>query len=206
MKIKSVLVRKGGYALLTAILAVNLFAVLALKARSMWETEIKRDLEEELIFRARQYVMGIDLYMKKNPNQFPQNLDELAEKKFVRKRFKDPMSLEGKWNLVMEGGSDNRDKKTLLIVPEDMAKDYISRARIVGVCSTSCEEGFLIYRKKKKYCEWAIYLGEDDTKDMPELQFIGQPGMESSSTGDDEDDDVELEDEAEEEPEERDGF
>ena len=162
-----------GYALLTAILAVAIFTVMMMKARTLWETELRRDLEQELIFRGEQYVTAIELFRKKNTNLFPQSLDELYEKNFLRKRFKDPMTKAGKWNVVMQPGTPGRTK-ALLVVPEDMVAGYTSRASIIGVCSSSCEEGFRQYRKKKKYCEWAFYLGEQVDKEMPELKFVAQ--------------------------------
>jgi type II secretory pathway pseudopilin PulG len=165
--------RNKGYALLTAILAVAIFAVMMMKARTLWETELLRDLEQELIFRGNQYVTAIELFRKKNINQFPQSLEELYEKNFLRRPFKDPMTKEGKWNVVMQSGTAGK-KLALLVVPEDMVAAYISRAGIIGVCSTSCEEGFRVYRKKKKYCEWAFYLGQQVDKEMPELKYVAQ--------------------------------
>ena len=165
-------IENKGYALLTAVLAVSIFSILVLKARDMWETEIQRDLEQELLFRARQYVTAIEIFRQKNPTMFPQSLDELFEKKCLRKRFLDPMTKEGLWNVVMRSSLPGEEKNVLLVVPEDMLPDYVSRASIIGVCSSSCEEGFMIYRKKKKYCEWAVYLGQQLDKDMPELKFV----------------------------------
>ncbi len=218
-----------GYALLTAIIAVNIFAILMLKAGEMWERELQRDLEAELLFRAKQYVIAIELYRKKNPNMFPTSLELLYEKKFIRQLFKDPMTEEGKWNIVMRpgrpgvgpgggrvdsrggrgigggGGGDERGigsrgtgdpggkggkndptgkggrggsegAGALWIVPEDMLEEYLGQAMIVGVCSTSIEEGYLVYRKKKKYCEWAVYLGQQVDKDMPDLKFVAEEG------------------------------
>lgn len=169
---RRVKVENRGYALLTAVLAVAIFSVMIFKARAMWETEIQRDMEQELLFRARQYVIAIEMFRKKNPNMFPQSLDELLEKKCIRKRFLDPMTEEGKWNVVMRSGLPGKDRNALLIVPEDMLPEYVTKASIIGVCSSSCEEGFLVYRKKKKYCEWAVYLGEKLDKEMPELKFV----------------------------------
>lgn len=159
-----------GYALLLAIIAITIFSIFLLAARELWETEISRDLEEELIFRARQYVQAIQKFMKKNNNLYPQDLDILYEKKFLRKRYDDPMSEEGRWNVVMQPTTPG--KKTLLIVPEEMVSNYVRRARIIGVSSTSTAESFLEYRKKKNYHEWAFYLGEKVETDMPELKFI----------------------------------
>lgn len=170
----------GGYALLAAVIAVAIFTVLLLKARTMWETEITRDLEQELLFRARQYAVAIELYKKKYTNLNPQKLDDLYEKKFLRQRFKDPMTESGTWNVVMRSGKAG--KSELLLVPEEMVEQYVGRAMIIGVCSTSPEEGFMAYRKKKKYNEWAVYVGEQLDKDMPEFKFVGEGGDDESGS------------------------
>lgn len=169
-----------------AIIAVHIFAILLLLARGLWETEFQRDLEEELIFRGNQYVTAIELFQKKNSNLSPQNLDVLVEKKFLRRRFTDPMSASGKWNIVLDSGKPG--EKTLLLVPEEMVgegnvtqKLGMPSARIVGVCSSSCEEGFREYRKKKKYCEWAFYVGQKLDQEMPTLDVYGQESDRKSS-------------------------
>ena len=168
-----------GYALLIAIIAVHIFGILLLIARSLWETEFQRDLEEELIFRGNQYVTAIELFQKKNSNLSPQNLEVLVEKKFLRRRFPDPMSASGEWNIVLDPGQPGQ--KLLLLVPEEMIGEGnvtqrlgMPSARIVGVCSSSCEEGFREYRKKKKYCEWAFYVGQKLDQEMPTINVYGQ--------------------------------
>jgi len=166
--------KKSGYSLIIAIVAVNVFAVLLMMAHTMWETELARDLEEELIFRARQYVTAIELYKQKHNNLFPQDLDILFTEKFLRKEYADPMTEEGKWNLVMQGTTGG--KKSLLIVPADKLDKYLTKAQIIGVATSSCEEGFREYRKKKRYCEWAFYVGEDPKKDMPDITFVDKEG------------------------------
>jgi hypothetical protein len=189
MKEKRIKFSPKGYALLTALFAICIFAVLAMRARTMWETEIQRDMEEELIFRARQYVTALDFYMQKNANVPPQKLDVLYEKKFLRKRFKDPITNSEKWNVVMRAGA--ADKGQMWIVPEDSLSQFIGQAALIGVSSTSCEEGFKEYRKKKKYCEWAFYMGDDPKKEMPELKFIGAKGPKSKEKGKDDESTIE---------------
>lgn len=159
-----------GYALLAAILAINIFAILSLMSHALWETEIQRDLEEEMIFRARQYVMAIDLYKKKNRNLAPKSLEMLYDKKFLRQLYPDPKSADGEWNLVMR--STRRGSKNLLIVRPDLLAKYLDKAQLIGVCSTSVLEGFRVYRGKKNYFEWAIYSGENIKKKMPKLIFV----------------------------------
>jgi hypothetical protein len=165
-----------GYALLVAVVAINILALLALLARPMWQTENQRDLEEELLFRARQYKTAIELYTKKNPNLYPRSFDDLYEKKFLRQLFKDPMTESGEWNIVMAGTMAGKNE--LMIVPAEMLDQYLTKARIVGVCSASEEEGFKIYRGKKRYSEWAVYVGEQLDKEMPDFKFVTKPGDE----------------------------
>lgn len=170
---------RKGYALLIAIAAINIFAIMALMARSMWETEIQRDFEEELLFRARQYKTAIELYVKKNNNLFPLSFQDLYDKKFLRQLYKDPISESGKWDIVMAGVLGG--KSDLLIVPKEMLEQYLNTARIMGVCSTSEQESFKIYRGKQKYCEWAVYVGEQLDKEMPKLKFVGKTDSEKES-------------------------
>lgn len=173
--------KKAGYSLIIAIIAVNVFAVLTLMARSMWEAEIARDLEEELIFRGRQYVTAIEMYKAKHTNLFPQDLEILYAEKFLRKLYPDPMTESGEWNIVMQGTTGG--KKSLLVVPPELLGKYLSKGQIIGVASTSAGEGYREYRKKKRYSEWAFYVGEDPEKDMPDMTFVGEEGKEGGKDG-----------------------
>ena len=85
-------------------------------------------------------------------------------------RMEHGMSEDGMWNAVMQPLA--RGEKKLLIVPVELIPKLRSRARLVGVCSTSPAESFREYRTKKNYHEWAFYVGEDLESDMPELEFI----------------------------------
>ncbi len=162
--------KEEGYTLLLAIFAVGFFSVSLLYAREMWESTVKRDLEEELIFRGKQYVTAIKLYkdkFKKNPK----DLEELYKKKFLRKLFKDPVNDEGEWDLVME--STAAGKKKMFVMPPSMADASKGKYRIVGVCSKSPDVGYRVYREKTKYFEWAFYLGAKEDKPMPEITYLG---------------------------------
>jgi len=158
-----------GYALLIAIIAVVIFAGSLLIARMLWETEIQRDLEDELIYRAKHIVKGMEQFRQKK-NKYPKTLSELLEEKFIRKIYKDPLSETGKWNYVME--SKRFGKKNLLIVPEELLPKYLKNNRIIGVCPSAIGESFLEYRKKKYYFEWAFYIGDNENKEMPALKFV----------------------------------
>lgn len=151
-------------------IAICVLAVFLLMAVPLWQTEIQRDAEEELIFRARQYVTAINLYLKKHNNSYPQNFEILHLEKFLRRLYKDPVALDGRWDMVFQDNSAGEIK--LLVVPADQAKQFFSRANLVGVCSTSPETAFREYRGKIKYNEWAFYVGENEKEEMPELQYM----------------------------------
>jgi type II secretory pathway pseudopilin PulG len=65
--------RDGGYVMIVLMIAVAVLAVFLLMAVPLWQTEMQRQAEEELIFRARQYVTAIGLYVKNHNNVYPQN-------------------------------------------------------------------------------------------------------------------------------------
>jgi len=163
--------RSRGYVMIVLMVAVAVLAVLLLMAVPLWQTEAQREAEAELIFRGRQYVNAIGLYVKNHSNLFPQNLEILHLEKFLRQLYPDPVSADGRWDLVMRETSGGEAK--YLIVPAHMARAYLGRAVLVGVCSTSPETGFREYRGKKKYNEWAFYLGENENEKMPDMQYEG---------------------------------
>jgi type II secretory pathway pseudopilin PulG len=71
-------------------------------------TERKREKEEEMIWRGKQYVRAIKLYYRKN-GRFPTSLDDLTKPKsgslrYLRQAYKDPMNKEdGSWRLIYVG-------------------------------------------------------------------------------------------------------
>ncbi len=161
---------KSGYALITAIIAINIFAIFSLMAASMWQREAGRNNEKELIFRGNQYVRAIENFKKKYPNTFPKNIEILEKERFIRKLYTDPVSENGEWNYVMK--SRNRRNKTFFIIPSELLSKYIKSYDLYGVSSSSPDESYMEYRSMKRYDEWAFYLGQKVEEDMPDLKFI----------------------------------
>ena len=133
--------------------------------------EIKREMEQELIFRGKQFVYAIEKYMKKTKVPL-KDFDTLLEKRFIRKLYLDPLSETGKWKIVMQSSKAGSRGGKLLVVPEDLVTIYLSKAKIIGVCSTADDVGYYEYRSKKNYNEWAFYVGAKENKEMPELEFV----------------------------------
>ena len=74
-------------------------------AMPMWRTVVQRDREEELIFRGRQYTRAIGLFQRRFANAYPPSFDVLVEQKFLRKKFKDPMTESGEFQILYQGSA-----------------------------------------------------------------------------------------------------
>ncbi len=68
-------------------------------------SDLQRDKEDELMHRGLQYAHAIRLYYKKF-GRYPSNLDQLEktnEIRFLRKRYKDPVTGKDEWRLIHFG-------------------------------------------------------------------------------------------------------
>jgi hypothetical protein len=97
-----------GYALMLVVFLTSLLLLATIVAAPSVRTERKREQEEEMIWRGKQYVRAIKLYYRKN-GKFPTALDDLTKPKtgslrYLRQAYKDPMNKEdGSWRLIYVG-------------------------------------------------------------------------------------------------------
>ncbi len=100
--------RESGYALLMVMFIAALMIAVVMTAAPNILTQGKREKEEEMIWRGKQYVRGIKLYYRKL-GRFPTSLDDLTKPKvgtlrFMRQAYKDPMNkVDGSWRLIYVG-------------------------------------------------------------------------------------------------------
>jgi type II secretory pathway pseudopilin PulG len=76
-------------------------------AMPAWRHLARREKEAELVFRGEQYARAIALYRTKNanlPNAFPPSIDVLVQGKYLRKKYKDPMTKDGEFMVIPVGG------------------------------------------------------------------------------------------------------
>ncbi len=116
MKYKPLLTRsrrnQGGYALLLVVFLTALLVVSTTSIGLKILTEGKREKEQEMIWRGKQYTRGIKMYYRKL-GRFPNSLDDLTKPKignirFMRQAYKDPMNKEdGSWRLIYVGPAGN---------------------------------------------------------------------------------------------------
>src|SRR5213078_2491510 len=82
----------AGYAMAALIVAMGIMAIMMTVAMPVWRQTAQREKEEELVFRGLQYAHSIGLYQRKFANAYPPNVDALVEQRFLRKKFKDPVT------------------------------------------------------------------------------------------------------------------
>ena len=94
--------RDGGYLLLAIMLMMAFMIITATYyVAPRMVQQIKRDREEEMIHRGTEYARAIKKFYKKN-GRYPASLDDLdkGQIRYLRKRFKDPLTKDGKWKLL----------------------------------------------------------------------------------------------------------
>jgi len=94
--------REGGYLLLAILLMMALMIVAATIEAPRMVQQMKRDREEEMIHRGTEYARAVKKYYKKF-GRYPANLEQLENTnqiRFLRKRYKDPLTKDGKWKLL----------------------------------------------------------------------------------------------------------
>ena len=189
-----------GYTILLLMFMVFVMSIGLMIAVPVWQNQIQREKEEELIFRGNQYVEAIRLFQRKKPGAFPKNFEELIEERCLRKLFDDPMTPDGTWNLILlsQGptsqsarrqprrpargrareqqatgrGTTSFSAQRVMIAPQAVLSS-IDNPLIIGVVSASTQTSIKIYNNQQSYDKWLFYFGQDPAK-MPDIVYYGQ--------------------------------
>jgi len=147
---------RGGYTFLIVLMMMTILAIGLLVAVPVWKTEIRREAEEELIFRGGQYVEAVRRFQAKNPGAFPKTIEELIKGRFLRRAFRDPMMADGKWDFILQPGTGSSSAATAptggsrsgaqVLVVSSGSLSSIPNARILGVVSRSTRTSIRIYQ------------------------------------------------------------
>lgn len=111
----SALEKNSGFTLVSVLCMIVVMSIAMMGASKYWQTTVKRENEKELIFRGDQIRQAIKSYYhsskdERNPS-YPQNFQallkdprSLAVKRHLRKPYKDPMTENGEWGVVLDKG------------------------------------------------------------------------------------------------------
>jgi type II secretory pathway pseudopilin PulG len=170
---------EAGYAMAALLVGMAVMAIMMSVAMPTWSRMIRREKEEELLFRGTQYARAINQYQRKFANASPQSLDVLIEQRLLRKKFKDPLSpnKDGEFQMLYlnsraggpqgttgtgRGTGAGRGAGAGAIGAGGSGTDTQSGSAystspsggIVGVASKNTGTSIKIYKGKTKYNEW----------------------------------------------------
>jgi len=181
-----------GYAMAALLVAMSVMAVLMSALLPVWSHLATREKEEELIFRGKQYARAIGLFQRKFANTPPPTIDVLVEQRFLRKKYKDPITNDdfqpiyanqaairppGGGPTAVRPGQSATQPAAPVQQPNLQAgfgsTGMGAQGGVIGVTSKSKEESIKIYNGRTRYNEWAfVYI---QTAQRPGQ--VGQPGM-----------------------------
>lgn len=191
--------RSSGYVLIMLLFVITAMAIGLMVAVPVWQTQIQREKEEELIFRGNQYVEAVRIFQSKKPGTFPSTLEELVKEKCIRRLYKDPMNPEGTWNVVLlpttapttapgaapgrrsrqpavkppaQGPGPSFTAQKVLVAPV-RALSSIRNAQILGVVSSSTKKSFRVYHSEESYDRWFFFYGYGPDN-PPEIEYYGR--------------------------------
>jgi type II secretory pathway pseudopilin PulG len=82
-----------GYAMAALLIAMSIMAIMMTVAMPTWRQMSQREKEAELVFRGEQFARALTLFQNKNgPGTAPPSFDLLVEQRYLRKKYKDPIT------------------------------------------------------------------------------------------------------------------
>jgi len=192
-----------GYAMAALLVGLSVMSVLMGVMMPVWSHAVQREKEEELIFRGQQYARAIGLFQRKFANTAPPTIDLLVEQRFLRKKYKDPITNDDFQPLyanqqpqgVSSPVGSTRPGQTgsaQLAVPAPGAVQSGTGTGtgapggIIGVTSKSKETSIKIYNGRTKYNEWAfVFVQTAQRPTGPGTQAPGTqaPGQQPGQQG-----------------------
>lgn len=180
-----------GYAMAALLVGMSVMAVLMGALLPQWTTLAIREKEQELVFRGQQYARAIGLFQRKFANTAPPSIDVLVEQRFLRKKYKDPITNDDFQPIYANQAAQGVSAPTGADRPGQQGSANLSTpARqtvqmgvnstgatgaggIIGVTSKSTETSLRLYNGRDKYNEWAfVYV---QTAQRPQGPGPGTP-------------------------------
>ena len=176
---------EAGYAMAALLVAIAVMGVMLSVALPTWSHMIRREKEEELIFRGNQYARAINLYSRRTTSPVVPSIDLLIEQRLLRKKYKDPLSpnKDGEFQLLyaQDQAARGRGPGGANAPPASGAGRSSSpfqstSGSIIGVASKNTGESIRIYKGKQRYNEWQ-FTGVELSNTPGAGPQGGPPGM-----------------------------
>jgi type II secretory pathway pseudopilin PulG len=166
------------------LIAMSIMAVMMTVAMPTWRQMAQREKEAELVFRGEQYARALTLFQNKNgPGTTPPTFDLLVEQRYLRKKYKDPITNDDFVPILLSAGqpggttqgstapgTPQASPRGALGAPPQQAPQVQGRGTgttpggatpgsgatggIAGVTSKSKEQSIRLYKGRNHYNEW----------------------------------------------------
>jgi type II secretory pathway pseudopilin PulG len=184
------------------LVAMSVMAIMMAAVMPAWNTMAQREKEAELVFRGEQIARAIGLYQRRFANAPAPSIDFLVEQRFLRKKYKDPITnddfqvltsgtnqpgqVQGRaqgaaqtiQNALGRGQGSGLQQTTGRAGAAGSAQGFGSTATggLVGVTSKSPLKSFRLYNGQDVYNQWVF---------MPVAQAAraGGPGNQAGGRG-----------------------
>ena len=137
-----------GYIMVVLLVSMAAAAIWMSAALPSWRQQAQREKEAELVYRGEQYARAVALYMRKNNNSLPPNLDILISQRYLRKKYKDPITND---DFVIIGGLMPGQTQGAPASPQAPAQGGVS-----GVRSKSQAASIRTYFNQTTYGQWGF--------------------------------------------------
>jgi type II secretory pathway pseudopilin PulG len=167
----------------------------------VWKQYVQREKEAELIFRAGQYARAIALYQRKYANAFPPNVEVLLREKFLRKKYKDPVT-KGDFRYLsplelqalptlntstrpgLPGSSPTSPGQTGQTGPSGRPSAFGPNSPTAGpsqgiaaVVSRSSAASIKVFKNRRQYNQWIVTVQDVMPRSAVGAPQPGQPGQ-----------------------------
>jgi len=155
------MLNRKGFTLIGVLAFIVVTGISLTAASKYWSTVIKREKEEELLFRGDQIKSAITSYYNHTPKgrtpSYPRNLEDLLKdprfltvRRHLRKVYKDPATEDGAWGLV-------RDSK-------GGVKGVFSKSKLKPIKTGNFSEEYKDFKKAKTYSDWRFVHTKEKSK------------------------------------------
>ena len=177
-----------GYAMAALLVSIAVMGILMSVALPAWRQAARREKEADLVFRGEQYARAIGLYQRRFAAAFPPSIDVLVEQKFLRRKYRDPMTEDGEFQVLYQASlaasapGDGSAPSTLSgsgsqTGPSGPTGGAGPRGGVIGVLSKSEEKSIRLYNDRDHYNEWLfVYIATT-------TQVGGLPGVQPGDAG-----------------------
>jgi type II secretory pathway pseudopilin PulG len=166
---------------------LTIMSILMTVVMPVWRQQAQREKEEELVFRGQQYVRAIRLYQMKNQS-LPPSVDVLVQGRYIRKKYKDPITDEDFVPLGAAQGAAGQVGQQPPVVGQPGGAfagqpggsfpggPGPAAGGVIGVASKSKGESIRLYQGRTHYNEWAFVFVNAGPGGVPGQPQPGGPG------------------------------